>query len=545
MSQSGILYVTMQPHSSLPPEQMQDWYQNEHGPGRLRLPFFPNGFRYQANDNLQHEFMAIYDVSDMQNLLAPEYTTLRQSPKQSQRERDTMKQIDVDRRFYDLGAAQASPEFSPLEGIEHEGKTGNIMIAAHITLKDNSQRGEYERWFDEEHVPLLAKVPGWRRSRRFVTSSLEPDKEFEVLGLHEYALENGLGGPEFKAALNTPWRDRIFENVKDKKRREWKLFYTFGPAPRDLASPTSDFEFGQGTTRTLLNGAGGSKAVESYITTPDNVKLNYRLEGNPDPQAPIIVLVNSVLVDYGIWDDFLQDFLSRSENKKYRVLRYNARGREAAIGDTPVTVDLLAKDVTTLLDALRVPRAAAVIGVSLGGATTLDVALKYPSRLASFIACDTNSSAPASNSKAWDERVDMAAKEAATSSTGEPIVGENLAEITVRRWFVKDSYVDAAKSKDIERVKTYIMTNSLEGFRKGVKALHQYDFKEEMKSAKTRGLFVSGAGDGVLPQTMKAMAEGYGDGKSELKLIESAGHLPMVEQPKAFADVVTTFLNGS
>ncbi|KAK5093469.1 hypothetical protein LTR16_007530, partial [Cryomyces antarcticus] len=46
----GVLYVTMQPASSLPTAQFQDWYNNEHGPTRLRLSFIENGFRYRAKD---------------------------------------------------------------------------------------------------------------------------------------------------------------------------------------------------------------------------------------------------------------------------------------------------------------------------------------------------------------------------------------------------------------------------------------------------------------------------------------------------------------
>ena len=55
-------------------------------------------------------------------------------------------------------------------------------------------------------------------------------------------------------------------------------------------------------------------------------------------------------------------------------------------------------------------------------------------------------------------------------------------------------------------------------------------------------MFVVGSGDGVLPQGMKKMAEDYGDGKSELKIVEGAGHLPMAEQPEEFAKVIDAFL---
>jgi pimeloyl-ACP methyl ester carboxylesterase len=496
--------------------------------------------------------MAVYDCTDMAYMLKDVYTRLRKEPVQSQRERDTMKQIAVNRKFYDLVSEKKSSEFKVLEKVEFEGKEENVLVVALMTLKDPSKVAEFDKWNEEEHIPMLTKVSGWRRTRRFMTSHVEPAKnpgETEYLALHEYAPENGLGGPEFKAAINTPWRTEVFDNIiGDKKRRVYSLYYTFGPAPRDLKSLAdsaavpyhSDFHR---TTSYPESDSNKWPAIESYITTPDGVPLSYRLEGSLDIQAPMIVLCNSILTEYGIWDSFVQEFLSKPENKKYRILRYMKRGRYSYDSDTPVTVDLLAKDVISLLDALRVPKAAAVIGVSLGGATSLNVALKYPDRVSTFIACDTNAVVPPSNPKAWGERVEISEKEGTKSSSGELIVGEELAEVTTRRWFVKESYDDPTLAKEAERVKQMVKSNSLEGFRKSVKALYQYDFREEMKGGKVKGAFVVGGGDGVLPKTMEGMRDVYADGKSGLYIIEQAGHLPMVEQPAEFARVVGEVLN--
>ena len=72
--------------------------------------------------------------------------------------------------------------------------------------------------------------------------------------------------------------------------------------------------------------------------------------------------------------------------------------------------------------------------------------------------------------------------------------------------------------------------------------MYQYDFREEMKTAIVPGAFVVGSGDGILPKTMREMKENYA-GESEFFEIDKAGHLPMVEQPAKFADVVTKVLN--
>ncbi|XP_014550335.1 hypothetical protein COCVIDRAFT_31893 [Bipolaris victoriae FI3] len=561
-STPGILYVTMQPKEGLPEAQFHDWYQNEHGPNRLRLPFCNNGFRYRATDledapgsKDKPEWMAVYDFDELEWLTREPYLKLRSAPAQSQRERDTMKQIFVDRRSYDLLKEWKGNDFKDLQKVENEGEK-NVMIAVSFALQDGAgKEEELRKWYEEEHVPLLQKVPGWRRTRRFVTSYLDLESghktEKEYLALHEYGPQNGLGGPEFKAAITTEWCDKIYKDVvKDRKRRAYELYYTFGAAQRDLQSLASKDTFAVETTEGKVKTHPAHTTpeqrpvIESFVTTKDGVELPYRLEGSSDPNAPLLVLANSILVDYGIWDDFVTEFLNLTNNK-YRILRYNTRGRNTLPPDStsPITVHTLAEDVITLLDALRA-KTASIIGVSLGGATALNAGLSYPHRISAFIGCDTNAFAPATNAKAWNERVELAEKEGLKTASGNPIVGEDLAEITVRRWFVKESYDDAELAKKIQRVKDMVKTNSLPGFRDSVRALHEYDIREKMAGYQGKGAFLVGAGDGVLPKTMKEnMAEKLGKGV-ELKVVDGAGHLPMVERPREVAQFVAKFLEG-
>ncbi|EON62785.1 hypothetical protein W97_02010 [Coniosporium apollinis CBS 100218] len=544
----GLLYVTMQPRPSLPDAQFHDWYNNEHGPTRLRLPFIPNGFRYRATDldgpgKGLPEWVALYDITDTAELTRDTYTRLRTPAVKSQREKDVMAQIAVDRRTFDFVESREAESFRPLEDLDAD-EEGRVLVAVSFSIYPG-KREQLDKWYGEEHIAMLSKVPGWLRTRRYVTSSIDEKEEVEFLALHEYAPENGLGGEEFKAATSTKWTDEVMANVvREKRRRVYKSYYIFGPAPRDLSpflSPdASPFSSPDGLTKTFTASGDAGPAIESYVTTKDGVMLPYRLEGSSEPDAPLILLSNSILVVWGIWDGFVASFLSTAEGKKYRILRYSTRGRSKDAGDQPVTLDVLASDVVTLLDAFRVRKAAALIGVSLGGATVLNTALKYPGRVGSFVACDTNAVAPESNRKAWGERIAMAEKEAAQEAD-ERVVGEQLAEATVRRWFVEESYDKGSMEKKIERVKMMVETNSLEGFKKSVEALYAYDMREEMKESKVKGAFVAGGGDGVLPKTMKQMATEYGKG-AEYVVIEGAGHLPMVEKPREVVEAVLRFL---
>ncbi|OJD30164.1 alpha beta hydrolase [Diplodia corticola] len=584
----GLLYVTMQPHPELPDSVFHDWYNNEHGPTRLRLPFVANGYRYRAADldgdaadadgrkgsKEKPEWVALYDIPDMNALNSEAYLSLRGPPLKSEREATTMKKIHVDRRVYDLMSDKKKEGYKELDDVDAEGKVGGVLVSVTAILKPGADEAEYKRWAEDEHVSLLSKVPGWRRSRRFKYSAVvkplgpaDEVKHTEYIALHEYDPENGLGtSPEFKAATTTPWTTKVNTDiVAEKKRRVYNLAYTFGPAPRYLSSLTAgavpEFKHPDGTTKTIPASPDGTApaAIESYITTPDGVRLDYRLDGGPtsSDHSPLLLLINSILTDHHIWDAFVASFLSDPTNSHYRTLRFNSRGRTSACGESPVTVDSLAADAVALLDALRVPRAASVVGVSLGGVTALAAALRHPARVASFVSCDTNPTAPAANPQLWADRIAVAEAEGATTATttdneNEPIVGTRLAEATARRWFVPQSYDDAALRPRLDAVEAAVARNSLHGFKTAVQALYSYDYAGEMRRAgAVPGAFLVGAGDGKLPEGMRRMAEAYGadvEGsggkKAPFYLVPDAGHLPMVEKPEVVKGCVTEFLRG-
>ncbi|MCJ1397155.1 hypothetical protein MMC11_000347 [Xylographa trunciseda] len=542
----GLLYVTMAPHASLPSAQFDDWWNNEHAPLRLRLPFFANGFRYRASDlegsgKGLPEWLAIYDVTDTAELVKEPYTTLRTDRVKTQREKDTMKQISVGRGIYDLVASQQAPSFKRLEEVTPEPEE-NVLVVLRLNVHPD-KRKELESWYADEHIPLLSKIPGWRRTRLFQTSAVERTPEIEYLAVHEYSPANGLGGPEWKASVSTPWYESIMSSAVTRVvRRTYNLHYIFSPAPRDLAPLASASAIPLTSLDTLTSTSPASTSptpsITSYITTPDGARLSYTLSGSPDPHAPLLLLSNSILVDPSIWTAFLTAFLAHPAHRKYRILRYHTRGRTAHAGTArPITLALLAADIAALLDALRVPRAAALLGVSLGGATVLAAALRCPARVAAFVACDTNAVAPATNRASWGERIALAERDAAVDAAGDAIVGERLAEMTAGRWFVPANH----GSVEYERVKALVAANSLDGFRRSVEALFEYDMRDAMKACAVRGLLVVGSLDGVLPKTMAEMAKGLGGGV-ELRVVQGAGHLPMVEEPEEFARVVGEFL---
>lgn len=541
-SNPGILYVTMQPKPGLSPHQFHEWYNNEHGPIRLRLPhIFANGLRYEATDSQEPNFLAMYDVTSMSHLDTPIYTSLREN--RSPREAATIGQVDVKRYFYDLVSEQKSPAFTPVEQLTDDKAEGRVLVAVEntVTALEGAEQALY-KWYEEEHIPMLSKVAGWLRTRIFRTSiSLDKDAPLKYLILHEYKKENGLGGPEYQAATSTKWREEVFEKViANKHRRAYSLFYVFGPAPRDLSSLANlraDQAFVSADARTRTDPHDGKPVLTSYFTTKDSLTIPYRLEGNTDPKAPTIALVNSLLTSLHMWDDFVS--ILKSARPEFRILRYDVRGRHAVPEPpVPATIDMLSDDLATLLSALRIDKLHALIGVSQGGATTLNFSLKYPGKLDRFVACDFNVSSSEAKTQAWKDRIALAES---TGDDGTPGI-KNLAGATVERWFHPHTMTD--KKDTVGWMTEMVADNDIQGFRYGCQALWDYNLREEMKGCSVPGLLVVGDGDGkgALVKAMDGFKGQVGEKGVELKVVSQAGHLPMCESPEAFWDAIKGFL---
>ena len=145
--------MTMQPGESLSQNEFHDWYNNEHGPLRLRLPFVENGFRYRATDlsssggsKSMPEWLAIYDVTDMQEMNREPYQRLRRVGVKSERETKTMSQIAIDRRLYDFVESSQVDGYVPLDDLKSQPENASgVLVAVSQTLHPGKEE-EFNKW---------------------------------------------------------------------------------------------------------------------------------------------------------------------------------------------------------------------------------------------------------------------------------------------------------------------------------------------------------------------------------------------------------------
>lgn len=105
------------------------------------------------------------------------------------------------------------------------------------------------------------------------------------------------------------------------------------------------------------------------------------LAWNAVGQGPPLLLVTGYGATRELW---APDLVARLA-ERHRVILYDHRGMGGSVApDTPLTLDLLARDVLGLLDALSLPRAD-ILGWSMGAAVALEAALARPDRVGRLV----------------------------------------------------------------------------------------------------------------------------------------------------------------
>ncbi len=263
--------------------------------------------------------------------------------------------------------------------------------------------------------------------------------------------------------------------------------------------------------------------MSDHMVSIDGLQLHCRIDG-PEG-APWLVFSNSLLTDLTMWDKQVAALAGR-----FHILRYDQRGHgQTSVPPGPSHFDRLAEDAEALLAHFGIERAV-FVGISMGTATALALATRHPGRLGALVACDGQSKSPASSRAAWDERIALAQEQGMAA----------LAGITVPRWFLPASV--SAGGLTIEKVEAMIRTTPFEGFVSCARALQDFDYDAGLPGIALPTLLMVGAGDGVLPATMRAMQAKIPGAR--FVEIPEAGHLSNLEQPEAFTAALAAFCDG-
>lgn len=247
-------------------------------------------------------------------------------------------------------------------------------------------------------------------------------------------------------------------------------------------------------------------------------QLHYRDDG--DPQGPPVVFANSLGTDLRLWDAVVERL-----PKELRIVRYDKRGHGlSSCPPGPYPMGALIRDAETLLDRLEV-RDCVFVGLSIGGMIAQGLAVKRFDQVRAMVI--SNTAAKIGTAQMWQERID------AVRAGGI----EALADPIMERWFS----ASFRARPEIQLWRNMLTRQPVEGYVGCCSAIAGSDFFTTTSGLRLPTLAIAGSEDGSTPPDLVRETAALIPG-SRFHLIKGAGHLPCVEKPGEYAEVLNEFL---
>jgi pimeloyl-ACP methyl ester carboxylesterase len=216
----------------------------------------------------------------------------------------------------------------------------------------------------------------------------------------------------------------------------------------------------------------------------------------------------------------------------WRVIAPHMRGVDGAANDPPTTgIDDYAADLVDLLDALHVD-AAVIGGCSMGGYLSLALMRLAPNYCRGLLLVDTRPQADAPEALEGRRRLLKLAEEQGAAAVLADMEPKLLGETTRRE-----------RPDVVAHLRDIAMRNSNESIAGMVRALmSRQDSTPLLGGIRVPTLIVVGDEDTITPPPLSEQMHAAIPG-SQLERLSKVGHLPNLEDPQRFNDVVTGFLS--
>ena len=248
------------------------------------------------------------------------------------------------------------------------------------------------------------------------------------------------------------------------------------------------------------------------------IRLHYRVDGDPDG-APV-VFSNSLGTDLRLWDKVLPLLPAG-----LKFIRYDKRGHGlSSMPKPPYSMGSLVRDAELLLDHLGV-KECAFVGLSIGGMIAQGLAVKRLDLVRSLVL--SNTAAKIGTAEMWQERVNAVLRDGI----------EPMADNVMERWFSRDF----RNTVELELWRNMLTRQPVNGYAGCSAAIAGTDFYTPTSGLRLPALGIAGDQDGATPPDVVKETIDLIPG-SRYQLIRGAGHLPCVEKPEEFAQVLTDFL---
>lgn len=199
----GTLIAAMD-FSTVDEGEFNDWYDSEHLPERQRVPGFLTGRRWIGTDNPKVSLVP-YDLESVSVLDGPGYRAIGGANLSPWSMRITVK-VGRILRF-------EGEQMGPGNTLAPDGAGGLLLVGMTPSAATDAA---FNAWYDDEHVPALAAVPGVLSARRFRSRETGGTK---YVALYHLRAPGVVDSAEWKhASASTPMPQHVRETITDRVR---------------------------------------------------------------------------------------------------------------------------------------------------------------------------------------------------------------------------------------------------------------------------------------------------------------------------------------
>lgn len=240
---------------------------------------------------------------------------------------------------------------------------------------------------------------------------------------------------------------------------------------------------------------------------------------NSGQDGPPVVFANSLGTDLRLWDAVLPMLPAG-----LRMIRYDKRGH--GLSDCGGAADIadLAQDAIALIEALA-HRPVVFVGLSIGGLIAQEVADRRPDLVRALVL--SNTAARIGTPDIWAARI------AAVEVGG---LG-SIADAVMERWFAPEFRA----SLHARPWRNMLTRTPVAGYTAACAAIAGADLSAQTAALRLPTQVIAGECDGATPPDLVQATAALIPGAT-FHVIPGAGHLPPVETPRAFAALLTPFL---
>ena len=207
----GLLFASFD-FSGAHEDEFHDWYDLEHVPERQRVPGFLACERWIGSENPKIA-VATYDLETLSVLRSPAYLAIGGDNLSVWSKRVTA----MCQRLMRYEGEQIVP------GDAVSPSVAGALLAVSMNV-DPAAEHEFNEWYNTEHLPQLATVPGVLRARRYQGSV--GDRKY--LALYNLANADVSRSDAWRKAAGTPWTERMRPHFRDFLRLDCKRYVRAG-----------------------------------------------------------------------------------------------------------------------------------------------------------------------------------------------------------------------------------------------------------------------------------------------------------------------------